>query len=327
MSENVKNKKIELNERDYDIFNLLNIYGCIKKRRLVEIFSEKNTDYKNSSVARRLRKLCKFNYLKSIGISYMLTKLGREVLEDDGVEVLYLNEIRDRNALSLYKASEVMLKLKFKYKQSRIQFIRSEEESGRSVQNIKSFSGIVWNETNEKFIVYKIDKKFTTSNISRMKIDLKSSKLQNIILVVDSFLQVKKFKNEIADINLNKFLVIIDNEKGYELLDLYMKENLNDENLIEYISLVSDKSNPRINQNMLETFNTPTINLMLLDIKKEVQNSSLATLRRFPELNFIYEKSYSEYFEEDEKINHIFKGQKTNISIDISKYKSLLKID
>ncbi|WP_055069061.1 hypothetical protein [Clostridium massiliamazoniense] len=322
---------LEISERDFNMLKLINKYGFIKKETLVRYFLENEIDIiYNSYVYKRIVKLQKYNYLKAERLAYGLGEKGIEYLELMGIDILYSSPPKGEKVKANYKDNDILFKMKFKNIQSRIEFLKEEESIGHSISKIKIFAGVGWNDPEEKYLIYRVEKRFTKMTLERILKDIENSYIKNIIIIADNLNQFKRYKNEFKKSKLNKALIIPNTSLGFETLELYVKGYFINENLVEFISKVAPNANAKMVNNRMEVFNEFTSNLMVLDLKKELLESNLANIQKVPSASVIFSEVYMDYFIEKDtfKINKKTDSKVTqnNRKVTLENFKEKLKI-
>ena len=326
-NEKMAKMPLEITKRDIDILRMVNKYGLIKKNLLVKCFSDINVNYVNSYLAKRLRRLEVNKYLKTYGQSYGLGKIGKSELRMYGVKIEYSDKYITNKMKNIYKISEVIIRLNFKYKQSRIEFINSELKKGNEVSNYRTFAGVVWNRDNKKYLVYLVDK-CPENLFGLIKADVLNSGIDNVLIVTNKLEEILKFDDKIFSIGGSNFKVIPNNQMGYELIRLYEENLLNNINLKKYLDIrLKDSFNKiQVINNYIIINNVLISNLLIFDIYQMQCDITYCEFNGYEAMCFLIEKNNCYYFT-NLKRNNNFKFNTNNIIINLDMYKEVLQIE
>lgn len=330
---------ITLTERDKDILKLINSYGYIKKSSFVLNFSEGKVKYKNSYIPRRLKKLSDYNYIMGIGQAYALAEKGKDELRTNGININYDKSKKEiereiERVRKMYKESTLMLNLDFKNKLSRKDTIAFEESIGHKVTTIKNFCGTVWDREDKKYLVYRLGNLSILQIIRDLKSDIKNSLIRRVIIVTDNISQMKKIRLKIQNLEVKEFLVIPETKQGLKILSLYKDGFFTDENIVKYIKLCNEKAPVKLENKKVVFAENPTVNLVILDLKKERSFRSFVYVKKPSSASIIFSEVYSDYMienpilklskEDKKKMNEI---KETTIRINIDKFMEVMEIE
>lgn len=290
-----KKKCIRITENDIEILRLINKYGIIKKSKLSDYFSKQKISYKNSYIPKRLRILKDFNYLKDFGRGLGLGLKGKRELELRNIELIYKRDFRKDSYLNIYKSSSLLLDMDFKFKMSRREFIMKMDEEEKSNQVVKLYDGVVWNAPSEKFFVYSFKEDINHLDLSKIKKDLEFGGIKNVILVFDNIKYFKKTFERLRELIANKILIIPNNSKGINSLNLYNSNLFSDENLIQGLNKISKKIDAKKENSEMKFFNSIGQNIMILDIKKLSKSLSLLRMRKESKIYFSMLDIYQDF--------------------------------
>lgn len=327
------NKRLEIGEKDFNILKFINSFGFVRKETLIRKFFDSDIEnIYNSYLYRRIKKLKKYNYIDSKMSAYCLGKKGTEYLELMGVEILYSSLPKGEKIKSSYKDNDVLLKLGFNEIESRISFLKDEERKGHIISKIKIFAGVAWNLKDERFLIYRINKRFTKSIFERIINDSENSYIRNVVLVCSGDLnQFKKHKNSFRKSKLNKVFLIPNTELGFETLKLKNNGYFEDKYLVEFINKMAKEANAKIEDNRIKVFNEFSSNLMILDLKKEILENNLANLQKVSSASVIFSEIYMDYFSLKDTYKSSSKSNlnvnQNNRKVTISNFKKMLNIE
>lgn len=328
-------KKIIVTNRDIDIFKTINSYGYVRKGAFKIFSSDENMNYRNTAISKRLKKLNAFGYIKGVGQSYRLDENGKVELRARGIKINYDKPIRDINKVKkIYKESTLMLNLDFKNKLSRKDTIAFEESIGHKVTTIKNFCGTVWDREDKKYLVYRLGDLSILQIMRDLKSDIKNSLIRRVIIVTDNISQMKKIRLKIQNLEVKEFLVIPETKQGLKILRLYKDGFLTDENIVKYIKLCNEKAPVKLENKKVVFAENPTVNLVILDLKKERSFRSFVYVKKPSSASIIFSEVYSDYMienpilklskEDKKKMNEI---KETTIRINIDKFIEVMEIE
>ncbi|EGT0691175.1 hypothetical protein ACSW9V_15540 (plasmid) [Clostridium perfringens] len=328
--------RCEISSRDLEIFKLINKYGYVKKSSFIMEFSESNLKFKNSHLSTRLKKLENYKYIKSNGHSYALDEKGIEELKLNGISLNYKTLPRGKDKIiRTYKDAALMINLDFKHKLSKIETINREKELGHDVTLIKNFCGTVWNTEDKKYLVYRVTNIPIFQLVRDMKLDIKNSLIKRIIVTIDNISQMKELKDKVQNLGVKEFLVIPNNSEGIEVLKLYNRGYFDNKHIKEYIEKSNKNIQLELEDNNLKINGQSTLNLTVLDLKKELNFRASSYIRKTSSAVVIFSDIYTDYFieksvfkltEEEEK-NGKKEIEQINVRISLEKFKSIMEIE
>lgn len=307
-----------ITDRDIKIFKFINKFGLVKKG---SILKEYNVS-KSGNFAKRLRALEKEKYLKSVGQAFALGINGISELALIGEKNNYSRVPSGDAAKRIYKDADVLLNLNFKKCMSKIECINLEKEEGRVINSVRTFAGKVWDDENNKYLVYRIDNFFTKKNYTYLCTDTEKSRINKVILVINDTNLIDKLKYFFKKSRLKEVLVILNNTFGFKLIEMYRFKKLSCEFIKKYIQINSDKK-IEMKNNKLYFEDKLIQNSLILDLIKERNFSFKVNKLNLECFGFVFLSCYRDFFI-SENFKKNFKVRFITISIDSEKFSKFL---